>query len=234
MTICKITSVAILLAAFALGSCSKDDDEKEENNKNVENEHEYVDLGLPSGTLWATCNVGASKPEEYGFYFAWGETEPKETYWWLSYKLCEGSPETMTKYCGNSDFGVVDNKTELDPEDDAATANWGSDWCMPTNEQQRELTDTSYTIQEWTIKNGIQGTEIISKKNGNSIFLPAAGLHIYGELEEASSAGYYWSRSLFSFVPDCARMLELHSVSCHALNFDNRQNGYSVRPVRCK
>ena len=87
------------------------------------NGHEWVDLGLPSGTKWATCNVGATKPEEYGNYYAWGETETKTTYNWSTYKWCNGSAETQTKYCTNSDYGTVDNKTVLDLEDDAARAN---------------------------------------------------------------------------------------------------------------
>ena len=145
MTISKITSVAFLFAAFALGSCSKDD-EKEDNKKNVDDVevniidgHEYVDLDLPSGTLWATCNVGAEKPEEYGDYFAWGETKTKENYDWSTYKWCNGSEYELTKYCVSGRYGTVDNKTELLPEDDAATANWGSNWCMPTVEQIEEL-----------------------------------------------------------------------------------------------
>ena len=104
--------------------------------------HEWVDLGLPSGTLWATCNVGANTPEEYGDYFAWGETEPKDYYGWNTYKWCNGSRYTLTKYCTDSSYGYngfVDNKAELDPEDDAAYVNWGSSWRIPTTEQQCEL-----------------------------------------------------------------------------------------------
>ena len=97
--------------------------------------HEWVDLGLPSGTLWATCNVGANSPEEYGDYFAWGETTTKSSYSWSTYKYCKGSSSTMTKYCTSSYYGTVDNKTELEPSDDAATANWGSEWQMPSLEQ---------------------------------------------------------------------------------------------------
>ena len=97
-----------------------------------QDEHEWVDLGLTSGTLWATCNVGATAPEDYGDYFAWGETEPKEDYSWSTYKWCNGSYKTQTKYCTNSKYGTVDDKTELEPEDDAAFVNWGSTWRMPT------------------------------------------------------------------------------------------------------
>lgn len=98
-----------------------------------DDEHEYIDLGLPSGTLWATMNIGASSPEDYGDYFAWGETAPKDVYDWSTYKWCNGSSNTLTKYCFNSSYGnngFVDNLTELDPEDDAATVNWGQDWRM--------------------------------------------------------------------------------------------------------
>ena len=91
----------------------------------IHNGHEYVDLGLPSGTKWATCNVGASSPEDYGEYYAWGETETKSTYDWRTYKWCKGSNDTMTKYCTSSSSGTVDNKTVLDPEDDVAHVKWG-------------------------------------------------------------------------------------------------------------
>ena len=100
-----------------------------------EQEHEYVDLGLPSGTQWATMNIGANAPEEYGDYFAWGETEPKDYYDWGTYKWCMGNYNTMTKYCTISGYGYNgfnDGKTELDPEDDAATAAWGAGWRMPS------------------------------------------------------------------------------------------------------
>ena len=107
-------------------------------------DHDYVDLGLPSGTLWATCNVGADSPEDYGDYFAWGETQPKDTYDWSTYQYCNGSYNTLTKYSveffdswyeqyTNYGYnGFIDNLTTLLPEDDAATANWGADWRMPT------------------------------------------------------------------------------------------------------
>ena len=139
MTIGKFLTLAtVFVAAFTLGSCSKDDDEEEktvvENNpKSVE--HEYVDLGLPSGTLWATCNVGASKPEEYGDYFAWGEVKAKDKFDVSTYKWYNGSYKAITKYCTDSEYGTVDNKTELLPEDDVATAYWGSSWCIPSSKQ---------------------------------------------------------------------------------------------------
>ena len=124
--------------------------------------HEYVDLGLPSGTLWATYNVGANSPEEYGDYFAWGETQPKDTYTWSTYQYANGgSPwgnPNLTKYCANSQYGYngyVDDLTILLPEDDAATANWGSNWRMPTQEEWWEL--GSNTTHTWTTQNGVNG-----------------------------------------------------------------------------
>ena len=109
----------------------------------TENGHEYVDLGLPSRIKWATCNVGATTPEEYGDYFAWGETEPKDNYDWSTYKWCNESNATMTKYCTDSSYGTVDNKTVLELEDDAAYVNWGGNWRMPTKAELDELTNTN-------------------------------------------------------------------------------------------
>lgn len=215
-----------LLALFACMSLYA------QNEKQGGESHEYVDLGLPSGTLWATCNVGANSPEEYGDYFAWGETEPKETYDWSSFKWCDGSENTMTKY------GTIDNKTKLDPEDDAAIANWGNDWCMPTNEQLWELTKNSYTDTEWTTMNDVNGYKITSKKNGNSIFIPAAGVHKNGSLNFAGSHGFYWScdadYSKHSDYSTRALLLYIYSGYISASNNFSRFYGQSVRPVRRK
>ena len=151
-------------------------------------EHEYVDLGLPSGTKWATCNVGASSPEEYGDYFAWGETKPKSTY----------NDDTYF----DSDYNKYNNNgglTELLPEDDAATANWGSGWQIPSFAQIKELCNSSYTTTEWTTLNDVYGRKITSKRNGNSIFLPAAGYRRGGECVRAGIDGNYWSSSLYPY-----------------------------------
>ena len=141
--------------------------------------HEYVDLGLPSGTLWATCNVGANFPEEYGDYFAWGETEPKTDYSWTTYKWCEGTNTTMTKYCSDESYGTVDSLTVLEPEDDAAYRLWGSGWRMPTTAQRNELsTDAGYVTTDYNAtEHGVAGVRLTSKSNGNSIFLPYAGYY---------------------------------------------------------
>lgn len=185
--------------------------------------YDYVDLGLPSGTLWAICNVGASSPEEPGDYFVWGETKPKSTYDWSTYFDTNDNGTTFQKY--NNEGG----KTELDPSDDAATANWGEGWRMPSKEQQDELyEECSWT---WTQKNGVNGYEVKSKTNGCSLFLPAAGYRRGGSLGSAGSYGDYWSRSLDSIISYSAYCLSFNSSGID-WNFGYRCYGRSVRPVR--
>ena len=195
---------------------------------------DYVDLGLPSGTLWATCNVGASSPEDYGNYIAWGEMSTKSTYNWSTYKWCNGSIRTLTKYCTWSSYGnngFTDNKKELDPDDDAAYVNWGRDWRMPSLEQFEELINSSYTTTEWTTQNGVKGRLITSNSNGNSIFLPAAGGRYDSSSTYAGLDGGYWSRTLFENNPSYALHLDLNSSNISA-SILYRYNGMSVRPVR--
>jgi len=193
--------------------------------------HEYVDLGLPSGTLWATCNVGASSPEDYGDYFAWGETAPKDNYNWSTYKWSNGSYTTMTKYCTSSSYGYngfVDNKTELDPEDDVAYVNWGPSWRMPTTEQQRELYENCSSV--WTTQNGVNG-RLFTGPNGNTLFLPAAGYRWGESLDVAGSWGSYWSRTLLSYGPCYACDLYFGSGTVGWGSF-YRGYGFAVRAVR--
>ena len=109
---------------------------------NMINGHEYVDLGLPSGTLWATCNVGANSPEEYGNHFAWGETTPKEFYSWGTYKWCNGTANSLTKYCYDSKWGTVDNNIELVHEDDAAHVNWETVGVCPVPTNAKNSSNT--------------------------------------------------------------------------------------------
>jgi len=193
--------------------------------------HEYVDLGLPSGLLWATCNVGADTPEAYGDYFAWGETTTKTTYNWSTYQYCMGSNTTLTKYCNNSSYGYngfTDNLTTLLPEDDAATANWGSGWRMPTKEEWQELLDN--TTNTWTQQGGVNGW-LFTAANSNSLFLPAAGNRRDDGLDDAGDWGYYWSSSLGTNNPRYAWYFTFGSGSCNMLS-GNRRGGYTVRPVR--
>ena len=191
----------------------------------IEDGHEWVDLGLPSGTLWATCNVGANSPEEYGDYFAWGETTTKSTFSWSTYFDTSNNGDTFEKY--NNNGGL----TELLPEDDAATANWGSDWLMPSLAQIQELYNGSYTTTVWTQMNGVNGRKITSKSNGNSIFLPAAGYRTDTSLYSAGSLGNYWSRLLDASYPFSAYRLYFNSGYVD-WDYNNRSYGRSVRPVR--
>ena len=196
--------------------------------------HEYVDLGLPSGTLWATCNIGAGSPEEHGFFFAWGETKPQETCSWNTYKYCHGSENTLTKYCYTSDYGYngfQDTLTELLPEDDAATAIWGSDWQIPSLDQLMELYNSSYTTMEWTSENDVYGCKITSKSNGNTIFLPAAGRLVDAKFSFVGSYGEYWSRTLYTISSCNAYILGFSSRDIN-ISDSPRSSGRTIRPVR--
>ena len=187
--------------------------------------YEAVDLGL--SVKWATMNVGANSPEEYGDYFAWGETTPKETYSLETYKWCKGSQYTLTKYCNNSGYGTVDNKTVLDPEDDAAHVNWGGTWRIPTDKEYEELVDNCTWI--WTTLNGVNGYNVIGS-NGNSIFLPAAGYRSYDSLSTDGSRGNYWSSSRYGDQRD-AYYLYFISRSTNWCSVYRRTWGLSVRAV---
>ena len=196
----------------------------------VENGHEWVDLGLPSGLKWATCNVGATTPEGYGDYFAWGETKPKEDYSWNNYSYCKGSHTTLTKYNTNNGYGTVDNKTTLDLSDDAANVNWGGTWRMPTRTEQEELRNSSYCTWMWTTQNGVKGLKVTSKTNGNSIFLPAAGYHSGINLYNVGSHGYYRTSSLVEDNPSSTHGLYFYTSDV-GWSYYGRNEGLSVRAV---
>ena len=174
------------------------------------NGHDYVDLGLPSGTLWATCNVGASKPEENGCFYAWGEVtgscEGKDRYSWSTYKYDNGMlGDELTKYNFDPDIGYngfTDNLGTLDPTDDAATVNWGGNWRMPTRRELSELYNKKYTEWTFTTLNGVKGfiiTSIVKGYTGNSIFLPAEGGLYHGKsIDLEGKLSYYWTSTLTS------------------------------------
>ena len=227
--------VASTVDSIAFSTITDSPDQPDDPIKPVDptNGYEYVDLGLPSGTKWATMNVGADSPEDYGDYFAWGETESKETYDWSTYKWYNGSYDTMTKYCTSSSDGNVDNKTTLDLSDDAAYVNWGSSWRMPTKTEQEELKNTNYTTWTWTTQNGVKGYKVTSKTNGNNIFLPAAGYRNVSSLYDAGSYGYYWSRSLNTDRSSNAYSLFFYSSDVGS-DYCHRYYGLSVRPVMAK
>ncbi len=183
----------------------------------------YVDLGLPSGTLWALSNIGSTAPEDYGDYFAWGETTTKETYEWGTYKYCNISDTTMTKYLTPDN---TFNGTNLENVDDAAIANWGGTWRMPTQDDFNELrTECTWT---WTTLNGISGSRVTGK-NGMSIFLPAAGYLAGTTLYYTGEEGYYWLASLHAYSE---KACVLHFALEPSLLFGlNRFVGLPIRPV---
>lgn len=180
--------------------------------------HQAIDLGLPSGTKWASCNVGASKPEEYGDYFAWGETEKKKYYDWGSYIHCDGIMDTC------HDLGSDISGTKYD----VASMKWGGKWRMPTKEQFDEL--LANCRKRWTILNGVEGCKFTSKINGNSIFLPAAGYRDDSDLSDAGLYGNYWSSAQNLSYAYHAYYLTFGSGRkdwCYSA----RRFGQSVRPV---
>ena len=196
---------------------------------------ECVDLGLPSGTKWATFNVGATSPEEYGDYFAWGETVPKNYYSWGTYRYSKNGTDDdsrLTKYCSVSSYGnngFTDALTILEASDDAAIATWGSDWRIPTYDEMNELKNSCTII--WTTLNGVNG-HLFTGPNGNSIFLPVAGVRYDSSLYGAGSEGYYWTSSLRSVYPDCAWFFGFDSGGCTVgVGIGSRYAGRSVRPV---
>jgi len=196
-------------------------------------DNDYVDLGLPSGLLWATRNVGASSPEDYGDYFAWAEIEPKNVYDLSTYQYYGDGSHKLTKYCGDASLGYngfTDNLTVLQSIDDAATANWGSEWRMPKEEEWEELLDNCTSV--WMTQNGVNGRRFTGP-NGNTLFLPAAGRRFRDELIHADSNGYYWSSSLYTDFPLEAWYIGFKADSLGAHNF-HRRFGLSVRAVREK
>jgi hypothetical protein len=195
------------------------------------NNHDFVDLGLPSGTLWATCNVGADAPEDYGDYFAWGETSPKVSYEWNTYQYCMGSEYTLIKYCYSSIYGYngfTDDLTTLLPEDDATITNWGNDWRMPTYDEWVELYQN--TTCTWTTQNGVNG-RLFTASNGNSLFLPAAGWR-WGSNVVDTDRGHYWSNSLNTSNHPTGAYIFVFRSDYDRVETTSRFAGLCIRAVR--
>ena len=225
-----------------------------ENQPDEIGEHQYVDLGLPSGTLWATRNIGAESVSDVGLYFAWGETigyggetfEASEMvadrYYFNrdNYKWYNAETGIWTKYITDANYGPVDNKTELEPMDDAAYVNWGKNWRMPTKEQMAELINTEYTNISFKSRNGINGIEITSKASGHPgfIFLPLTGVRSSDLLKYTTELAEYWTRSLI--IDGGARVLEAgqlfyrYSTSQLRMSSRTRYEGLPIRPVRAQ
>ena len=213
---------------------------------------EAVDLGLPSGLKWANMNIGAETETDYGTYFAWGETvgytvigatseavdgNLKEYFAWSTYSFCRGSDQTLSKYVMWLEDGFADNKSQLEPCDDAATVNWGKWWHMPTQAQCEELIDKCSVMM--TTRNGVYGLLATSKINGNSIFLPAAGYRYDDMFRFVGEDGCYWSSSLTLFpfeeyhmnIPSYSGAMIKFGDSHLAVNGYTRAWGLPVRPV---
>ena len=205
---------------------------------------EAVDMG--NGLKWANMNVGAESATDYGDYFAWGETMPyyqegysqehpcthwiggKSGYDWENYSLCNGTNTSMIKYCTSDSYGYVDNKTELERYYDAASANWGGTWRMPTDAEWTWLRENC--TWTWTTENGVKGMLVTSNVSGYTLFLPAAGFRYDANLDYAGSGGSYWSSSLCTGNPRGAWGLDFWSGNV-SRNDGTRYSGQSVRPV---
>lgn len=199
--------------------------------------HMCVDLGL--SVRWATSNIGADIPSDYGNYYAWGEIETKSNYDWSKYKYCNNSGSNFTKYCTNKSSGYnnfIDEKTTLELSDDVANVIWGGNCRMPTKTEYEELVNSDNCTWTWTTQNGKKGYKVTSKKSGytdRSIFLPAAGYRNSTSLNSAGSQGYYWSSSLDTSHPYDAWKLKFTSGAHGTYDYDGfgRDRGMSVRPV---
>ena len=224
----KVVTV-IIGVAFCVAGCTKPD---VSNNGGIGtyNGHEYVDLGLPSGTLWATCNIGAKKPDGFGDYYAWGEKTTKSTYDWENYQHCNGRYYRLTKYCTDHSYGndgFTDFLTEIRASDDVARSSWGIGWRIPSKKQWDEL--KSNTTVTWTTQNGTNGL-LFSASNGNVLFLPAAGLRYFTGSASVGSFGFYYSRTLYIKKTDMAWCLRFFSEGCK-MSSVSREEGLSIRPV---
>lgn len=194
------------------------------------NGHEYLDLALPSGTKWATCNIGATSPTGYGDYYAWGETSTKNNYEWSNYRYCNGDYMSLTKYCCNSYNGydgIADNISILEPSDDAATVNWGAGWRTPTKAEIQELKDNCTVVPE--TRSGVKGWRYIAK-NANEIFIPLAGYKQEYALLKSGSEGYYWTSCVGTDYSYYSWVIEMNELLVSDNAYD-RAYGFTIRPV---
>ena len=187
-------------------------------------EVEAVDLGL--SVKWANMNVGATKDSGFGSYFAWGEVKPKHFYSWGTYIWTKGDTQFPLKYT------TTDRKTQLVPSDDAARANWGGEWRMPTVDEFEELTDLTKCDWEWITKDGINGYKVTGKKTGKSIFLPITGFRFYEAVQFRAINGIYWSSSLDTGTPNKAWCLEFDFEDVNVTTGKLSSNRFSGRCVR--
>ena len=220
-----------LSMGLAFSACDDDDEETDDDIQSVTISGDVADaVDMGTSVKWAKWNLGASRPEQYGVYFAWAESAPKTSYNWESYKW--GNMDALTKYSNCSDFGVVDNKMTLEKRDDAASVNWGGKWRTPSADEWKELKEKcSWT---WTTDyegTGICGYAVTNTASGNSIFLPAAGFMSDEQLVNAADHGYYWSSSLYQTSSIGACDTDFSDNWVGANNYHFRILGSSIRPV---
>ena len=217
---CMVAAVALVVAGFAAGK-----------GGGTKGRVEWVDLGLPSGLLWADRNLGAEKPGDYGDYYAWGETAAKSDYSRGTYRHAKGDQDQLTKYCNDPDYGYnefVDTRTILRSEDDAATQALGDGVRTPTKDEWEEL--LNHTTAKWVMCDDEEGL-LLTSANGNSLFLPAAGYRDGSSLLGAGTGGVYCSSSLNTDGPDDACNFYFYSDYRHVGSY-RRYYDFSVRPVR--
>ncbi len=221
----SLSLLGLLFAfSFLFVSCSDDEDDATPGYL----ADTIIDLGLQSGLKWASFNVGATVPEESGNYYAWGETREKDLFCWSTYEWCNGTSNTMTKYCVNPEHDFFDNKTILEAENDAAYLQWGPDWRMPRWREIEELVENCTWV--WTALNGVNGYKVTGP-NGNSIFLPYAGYSLNGVIADMNDKGFYWSASLNGSREDYANSLDMYGNYFFKPVGSNRSYGYTIRPV---
>ena len=246
----KILYLSLATLMVLVVSCKKDQSSTPSGWDGVTPMPEAVDLGFPSGLKWASFNLGAGKPEEYGDYYAWGEIAPQESYSWSTYVYATGASSRLTKYCPEEKDNFwdatarpegPDGEVILLPSDDVAHVKLGGKWRMPTEDDFNELlalmTNDDYTWEKWvsvTNDNGdeVHGLRITRKSTGATLFLPAAGLRGNGEFLRYDVYGYFWSSSVNAASPYFAKLIFFNSSDADLTNYD-RSYGLSIRPV-CK
>ena len=247
--------ITIIFSVFLLTGCEKEDKDAiqmDAVNKGIQiitgidgKDYEVVDLGLTTGVLWATCNIGAFSPEQTGTLFAWGETEPKQSYEWSNYYWSNGDEMSITKYCKDKRYGTVDGKTSLEKADDVALATMGEGWSIPTETDFRDLLTTRNCTSKWCKLNGVGGylfTSVRKGYEGNSIFIPLAGMLDHTKTRFAGEYGWYWCSSMYydsengKYYSTEASVLWLEhtDVNNHILKSRPRSVGLPIRPIYFK